>query len=239
MPPLPPPEPAPRWGLGDAALGMLVGVLLSSLAGSIWLGATGQEELSLGGMALSQVGLWVGLAGAAVWASRRKGRRRLALDFGARMRPFDVPVGVVVGVAAQFGLVRLVALLLSPLVGRPDLSGPTKRLVDEAHGPGLVLLVVFVAVGAPVVEELFFRGLLLRALQRRVPDGAAVAVSAVLFGVAHVQDLAPGALLVVIVSLVALGAVLATLAVRTGRLGPGMWTHAAFNASTLVALLLR
>jgi membrane protease YdiL (CAAX protease family) len=102
-----------------------------------------------------------------------------------------------------------------------------------------VLLVVFVAVGAPVVEELFFRGLLLRALQRRVPDGAAVAVSAVLFGVAHVQDLAPGALLVVIVSLVALGAVLATLAVRTGRLGPGMWTHAAFNASTLVALLLR
>jgi membrane protease YdiL (CAAX protease family) len=72
-----------------------------------------------------------------------------------------------------------------------------------------------------------------------MPDVPSVAISAVLFGFAHVQDLEAGALLVVIVSLVVLGIVLAVLAARTGRLGPAFWTHATFNALTVAVVLTR
>ena len=40
-------------------------------------------------------------------------------------------------------------------------------------------------------------------------------------------------------ALVALGLILAVLVLRTGRLGPGIFAHGAFNAVTVVALALR
>ncbi|MGI9022956.1 MAG: CPBP family intramembrane glutamic endopeptidase [Acidimicrobiales bacterium] len=230
-------QPTPRWGLGDAALGMVVGLMLSAGAASAWLGASGGEELSLGGRAISQIGLWTGLVGAAVWASRRKGSGRLAEDFGLRMRGVDVVIGLVLGVACQLGLVNLIAFLLSPLIGHPDVAGPVTDLVRDTKGPKLVGVVLFTVVGAPVVEELFFRGLLLRSLQRRLPNVVAIPVSALLFGASHLQPLSPEGLLLVVTSLVAFGAVLAYITVRTGRLGPAIWTHAVFNAYTMVALL--
>jgi len=226
-----------RWGLAYSGAGLVVGILLSSLAAGTWLAATGDTKLSLGGLAVSQVGLWVGLAGAAVCASRVHGTGRLGVDFGFFMRPLDTVVGLAVGVVAQLGLVNLIALLLSPLVGHPDVSQEATDLVRKAHGPGLVGLTVFVVVGAPIVEELFFRGLLLGSLRRRMPDAVAITLSALLFGLAHFQDATAGGLLLV-VSLFAFGVVLAVLAVRSGRLGPGMWAHATFNAFTVIVLLL-
>ncbi len=225
-----------RWGVTYAAVGLFVGLLLSSLAAGFWLAATGDKTLSLGGLALGQVGLWVGLAGSAVWASRTHGTGRVSVDFGLRMRPLDMVVGPIVGVLAQVGLVTLIALLLSPLLGHPEVSQEATDLVRKAHGIGLVGLVVFVIVGAPVVEELFFRGLLLRGLRRRMPDVVAAALSSLLFGLAHFQGASAGGL-VLVVSLFAFGAVLAVLALRSGRLGPGIWAHAAFNAFTVIVLL--
>ncbi len=217
-------------------MGLFVGLLLSSLAAGIWLAATGDKDLSLVGMGFSQIGLWVGLAGAAVCASRVHGSGALAVDFGLYMRPLDAVVGPAVGVVAQLGLVNLIALLLAPLVGHPEVSQEATDLVRKTHGPGLIGLALFVVIGAPIVEELFFRGLLLRGLQRRMPDAAAVALSSVLFGLSHFQDASAGGL-VLVVSLFAFGVVLAVLAVRSGRLGPGIWAHAAFNAFTVIALL--
>jgi len=228
--------PPMQWGVAYAGIGLFVGLLLSSLAAGIWLAATGENDLSLVGLALSQVGLWVGLAGSAVCASRLQGSGRLGADFGFRMRPLDAVVGPAVGVVAQLGLVNLIALLLAPFVGHPDVSQEATDLVRKAHGAGLVGLTVFVVIGAPVVEELFFRGLLLRGLRRRLPDAVAITLSSVLFGLAHFQGVSAGGL-VLVVSLFAFGVVLAVLAVRTGRLGPGIWAHAAFNAFTVVVLV--
>lgn len=230
------PPPQVRWGLGDVVIGMALGILLSSTVASVWLGASGAKKLGIGGLAASQVGLWAGLVGATAWASRRKGTGSLTTDFGLDMRPLDV-VGAAGGLAAQLGLEYLVVPVLSPLLGKPDVSKPVKELINQVHGIGIAGLVLFVVVGAPVVEELFFRGLLLRSLQRRMGDAPAVAVSAVVFGLAHMQALPGDALVVVVTSLTLLGLLLATLAVRTGRLGPGMWAHAAFNGITVVAVL--
>jgi len=225
-----------RWCVTSAAVGLFVGLLLSSLGAGFWLAATGDKNLSIGGLALSQLGLWVGLAGSAVWASRTHGSGRVSVDFGLTMRPLDAVVGPIVGVLAQVGLVTLISFLLSPLLGHPDVSQEATDLVRKAHGAGLVGLVVFVVIGAPVVEELFFRGLLLRGLRRRMPDAVAMALSSLLFGLAHFQGASAGGLILV-VSLFAFGGVLAVLAVRSGRLGPGIWAHAAFNAFTVIVLL--
>ena len=228
----------PRWGLGDAAAGMLAGLLFSSVVASIWLGVTGDEELTLGGRAVSQLGLWAGLGGSVVWASSRKGTGRLADDFGWRIRPADLVVGVVCALLAHAFLDLVVARLLGPVLGDPDVSEPVEELVEAAGGVRMVGLLVFVSVGAPIVEELFFRGLLLRGLQRRFDDRVAIALSAVLFGLAHIQALALGALVLVVVSLILLGAALAVLTVRTGRLGPSIVAHSVFNAFSVAAVSL-
>jgi membrane protease YdiL (CAAX protease family) len=81
------------------------------------------------------------------------------------------------------------------------------------------------------VEELFFRGLVQRAVARRFGRVAAIGASAVLFGLAHFE-------LLQLPALILFGVVLAVLADRTGRLGPGIVAHAAFNAVTVLTLTL-
>jgi uncharacterized protein len=230
----------PRWGLGDAAAGFFVGLVLSSAVAAAFLpDAPGETDISLTGQALSQIGLWTGLVGAAVLASRRKGTGRLAADFGLRARPVDVPVGMVAGALGQLVLVPLVAFLLRPLLGEPEVSGPVQDLVDSATGSAVIGLFVFVVLGAAVVEELFFRGLVMGALRRRMGAVAAVVITGVVFGIAHPQDLPADALALVMISLAALGMMWGALVVRTGRLGPAIVAHATFNAWTLTVLLTR
>jgi membrane protease YdiL (CAAX protease family) len=217
-------------------LGFFSGIALSTIATGIWFGITGDDELDLVGQALGQLGLWTGMVGAAVLASRRKGAGSLAADFGFRGRWLDLGTGVVVALACQLLVLPGIALLLRPLVGEPEVSGPVQELVDKSQGLAYIGLLLSVAVGAPIVEELFFRGLLLRSLQNRFPDALAVLLSAVAFGLAHGSTLPIDAVVLVMVSLMVFGAVLAVLAIRTGRLGPGIVAHAAFNLFTILYL---
>ena len=58
----------------------------------------------------------------------------------------------------------------------------------------------------------------------------AIVGSAALFGAAHLEPLQFPALFV-------FGLVAAVLATRTGRLGPGIWAHVAFNSVAVVNLV--
>ena len=82
-----------------------------------------------------------------------------------------------------------------------------------------------------VAEEVFFRGMLQRTLARSLPIWPAMIVTSVLFGVSHFQPLQ-------LPALAAFGLVLSLLVHRSGRLGPAIWAHVGFNATTVVALLL-
>ena len=219
----------PRWGLGDAALGYAAAFLLMGLAAGAWEGLTGRREPSLGLLIAVLVGQWTGLAGAAMLASRRKGSGRLADDFGLRIEARDVASGIAVGLASQFILLPLLYLPFQLLDPDLDLSAEARRVTELGRGWGFPVLFVFIALGAPLVEELFFRGLLQRSLARRFGPGRAVAVSSLVFGAVHLQP-------VQLLGLVAFGAVLGVLAHRSGRLGPGLVAHACFNAATVVAL---
>ena len=230
-----PPAP-PRWGLGDWFIGLVASYALASLASGLWFAVSGEEELDLGGQAFTQIGLWTGMVGAVVFASRRKGAGRLGDDFGFRARWSDIGFGLAVAFVVQLFVLPAIAFLLQPLLGEPEVSGPVRDLIEESKGPAYVGLLLSVAVGAPIVEELFFRGLLLRSLQRRFGNALAIGLSAVAFGLAHGSTLPVDAVILVMVSLTAFGAILAGLAIRTGRLGPGIVAHAAFNLITIVYL---
>ncbi len=229
--------PVPRWGLGDVVVGLFAGMVLSSALAGIWLGASGDAELSIGGKAFSQMGLWIGLVGSVVLATRRKGSRSLTTDFRWSFRWVDLALGMAAAVFALVVLVPVVALILGPLLGHPEVDAPVRDLVDEAKGPAIVGLFLVAAVGAPLVEELFFRGLLLRSIEKRWGTGWAIAGSSIFFGLAHPNDLPANAQAMVMIALAALAVVLATLAVRTGRLGASIVTHAVFNAVNLIVAL--
>lgn len=228
-------QEAVRWGMGDALLGILLTILVPTLVAAVVLGATGRRDLdgiSLGAVALLQVPLWAGLLGAPLWSTYGKGRRSLAKDFGLRMRWRDVPFGLLVGFATQLALVVLIALLY-PLLGiDPEQVGTSaEELTSGATDVvGVVLLVAIVAVAAPLFEELFYRGLWLRSVERRWGSAWAVITSSLVFGLIHFQ-------LYDLPALVGFGLVVGILTVRTGRLGPAIWAHVAFNLTAVVSLL--
>jgi membrane protease YdiL (CAAX protease family) len=88
-----------------------------------------------------------------------------------------------------------------------------------------------------VVEELFFRGLLFRALTGsfkqlgpRLAPAASIAITALVFALVHFEALQ-------FLGLAGFGAVLGILAWRTGRLGPSIVAHMTFNTVTIIAIV--
>ena len=227
---------AQQWGLGEVALGFFLAQAFAVVATVIALGAAGwseQSDIPLWAAAILQVPLWGGYL-IAVYMAGTKGRGVVA-DFGLSFRLPDVPIGLAVGAVVQVAVLPLLYLPILHFGGYTDddLSAPARALSEKASGPvGWILLALIVVVGAPIVEELFFRGLFLRSLQKRgLPDWAAILVSAAVFGAVHFQALQfPGLFLI--------GVVLAVMAVRTGRLGLSILTHVGFNATSVVLLYL-
>ena len=180
-----------------------------------------------------QIPLWLGLIGAPVYAARRKGTS-LAVDFGLRMERSDVPVGLILGVLLQLVIVPLVYLPFRLLGGdSSDVSEPAREFISGAVGPlGVVLLLLVVGLGAPFAEELFYRGLTQRALVNKLAKPSwAVVITALFFGLAHLQSVQFPALVVV-------GIVFGVLALRSQRLGLPIFTHIGFNLTTAIVFLL-
>jgi uncharacterized protein len=225
-----------RWGLGDVAIGIFASLILSVLIGGTIMALAGwgsSADTPIWGLALLQIPLWAGYLGAVVFAGS-KGRGVIA-DFGLRMRAFDAPLGLALGIFCQL---LVLPLLYAPIFFLTDtdkeaLSRPAEQLAERTDGTvSWLLFALLVGILAPIVEELFYRGLLLKALEkRRMPVWAAVLVSSIIFAGMHMQTLQfPGLLLV--------GLVAGTLAAITGRLGPSIWLHIGFNMTTVVALFM-
>jgi membrane protease YdiL (CAAX protease family) len=224
----------PRWGLGDVAIGLIPAYLgLLSLIGTAASGGGSSPPVTVSSLIIGELLTWIFLAGVPIFATVRKGNGPV-IDLGFRAEPVDAPIGFSIGVATQ---VLLVPLLYAPIfwlfesLNAHDVSNEARQLTDSFTGGGLVLLVLVVVIGAPIVEELFYRGLLMRSLERRWGAGWAVPVQAAVFGISHAQGIQLPALIL-------FGLVAGVLAHRSGRLGPGIFAHMGFNAWTVFALLV-
>lgn len=140
-------------------------------------------------------------------------------------------VSLVMVTTGAFSAAVFTQLVNLDLVASPDASEPA---------PPLVLVTISAATLTPLVEELVFRGVIYQTIRawlvgtrERWPSGPvqlkslwpAIAVSSLLFGVAHYAVAAP----VGIASLVGFGVVMALAYEVTGRLWVPILVHATFN----------
>jgi membrane protease YdiL (CAAX protease family) len=92
--------------------------------------------------------------------------------------------------------------------------------------PNQILLFVAVALIAPLIEELLFRGFLQKSLAKKMPVWAAIAISALIFGAVHMD-------LYAMPPLVVMGAIFGVIYHLTGSLRVTIILHALNNAAAL------
>jgi membrane protease YdiL (CAAX protease family) len=143
-------------------------------------------------------------------------------------------LGLPIGVLTQLVLVPLIYVPLERLwedvFTEERLTETAKDLVDRASGGSMVLLVLMVCVGAPIVEELVYRGLLQGSFAARFNHVPALLAASTLFMLVHFRPVEyPG--------LLAIGLVCGACALATGRLGMAIACHIGFNATGLLLAL--
>ena len=181
----------------------------------------------------SLVGLWVGFIGAPVLAVNFDPIRRI---LGLRFSRWDL-LGIPIGILSQVVIKLLYAPFMTHL---HNFDSPARRLTGGSHGMGVVVMYLFVIVGAPFAEEVFFRGLLMRSFHgmasslntkraRRVGIVMGVIADGLLFGISHGE-------LAQLAGLALFGILMATIFLRTGRLGMCIVAHCSFNALAIASL---
>lgn len=174
------------------------------------------------------------------WSAAIGGLVQLAIVLGivlaiARDRPKDEYLGLrrpsSWGLAA--GLIVLVLIgvfalsaVLSPLLHPGEEQGLVPKTWHPDRAAPFVANFIVVAVLAPIVEEITFRGLGYKLLE---PFGkwTAILLVGLLFGLAH-------GLVEALPILAAFGSGLAYVRMRTGSVYPGMIVHGAFNSLVLI-----
>ena len=180
----------------------------------------------------------VGYAPSVWWcryASRRWGTGRLGDDIGLRARWSDLGWGPVVWLGALGTQVVAVAVVVAFAV---PISTNTEALneasIDRTYAISLVIAAV---IAAPIVEEMVFRGIVLRGLRSRLPVVAAVVAQGLLFGVAHVDPVRGSGNVGLVIVLSGVGIAFGVASQLLRRIGPSIVAHALFNGAVLLVVL--
>ncbi len=219
---------APRWSLWDSWI-MLGGALVLAAIVAVTLHLFGAPRVIV--ILLGTLAPWAMLAGWPMLATRMRGNGPV-IDLGIRLTWRDLGIGVlggVVSLAVAAGLAGLSTLIFGDFTS--SAGDVAAELSDSAGRPVIVLFAFLLAFGAPVVEELAFRGLVFAGLRKHgYSPGLTIVLSAVVFSLFHFE---PARILVV----GGVGLVLGFLRWRTGSLGAGMVAHSVNNlpAAVLVA----
>lgn len=184
----------------------------------------------------SYVLVWVPLLGAVLLARFAVSPPRgSASVLGFAFRPIDLLWGLAAGLILRIVVSVLEVVVYGSLPATAGGGAPTGSALIVVS---FIVAVLAATVIAPVIEELFFRGLLLRSVRGSMPGRAAwiaVVISAALFASLHLVVVSgPAEALVTGVGTFLVGLGTGTAAVLTGRLGPAIATHIVFNASVLV-----
>jgi uncharacterized protein len=230
------PEPPGLRGVGLAIAGYVVGVVIGG-AVAVLMHALGEPGGPAALLGASEVGLWLGFLGACVLISRRRGSGSLRNDFGLRVRPIDFAFGFAGAIAARM-MSAFAILPISFLFQHANT--PEKGVFDDLlhNWVGWLVLSLVICVGAPFVEELFFRGLVQTRLIGRWGPVRGIIVTSLLFGAAHLIGWQGPITFAYAWAVAAGGLVLGAIRYQTGRLGTSMAAHMFFNAQVLVVLAL-
>ncbi|WP_412024386.1 CPBP family intramembrane glutamic endopeptidase [Burkholderia cepacia] len=108
--------------------------------------------------------------------------------------------------------------------------GGSKYDAREVYINGGLGLILLTCVIAPLLEEMLFRGVMLRSFLRQYPPGTAIAHSAAVFGLAHLN-------VYQFVLAFGLGLLIGKLYETTRSLLPGIFVHACYNTAVVIVAL--
>ena len=242
----------PNWGIGEVLMVIpIMGIVLAlSFAIMVVLAAlegTDLEDLTSGGMdnlppsmlivpTLVQQLAWFG------WpfvVSKLKGLGP-ARDWGWAFKPVDLAIGIGTAFIAMFAA-ALIGAGVGFAVGLEDNTAAqnTQVLTGMKDSPWLYGLLFIVVIGAPFSEEVLFRGLVMRAFQKRWGVVAGVAASILSFVPLHLADggVFSAGQLVLWATIGTLGGILAAAALMTRRLAAPIVAHILINAFGAAAAL--
>lgn len=169
------------------------------------------------------------------YASRRWGSGRLRADIGLQVRRVDAGWGPLTWLAA-FAAEALVAVLITAL--HVPFQNNTDQISAAREHPGYVIpMLVLAVIAAPVVEEIVFRGMILRGFLSRMGPVAAIGLQGVLFGLAHFDPSRGAGNVGLLLVLATVGCVFGGAAYLTRRLGPTMIAHAILNGIAMIVVL--
>ena len=211
----------PPWRARDVALAGVAALALGIAPGAAMARLLGEDSAALATLLiLATIGAFV----ASVWLVAVRLRGGTWGMLGIRRGRASLPHGLGLAAAALAASVLATALYVAVVSALGlDLLLPSQN-IDELLGNGIWRWLNFALLGVatPAAEELFFRGFLLAALLRVMPAAAAVAASAGVFAVVHLDI---GALLPIF----ATGALLGWLYMRTASIWPPTLAHGAQN----------
>ena len=145
--------------------------------------------------------------------------RRKKFSEALMLRRVPAPT-LLTGAALAPGLYVVISVALAML---PESWLESYMEASEGIDSGTWAGVVAVALVAPVVEELIFRGLVMNRLSRVMPGWLAVVLSAAVFGVCHGHP-------VWFAYAFVLGSIFGFIDLRAGSIWPSILGHVAFNA---------
>lgn len=225
-------HPSLPLGAAIGALVVLVASLLVGKAAIEWL-VRYDWPLLVYVVLLAAVGYGPSLAWGA-YVRRRWGASRFAA-LGWRFRWSDLgwgPLTWICAIATQLVLGVLVLVLDIPLSSNVDSASDLDA--DRAY---LVATLVTAVVAAPIIEELVFRGLVLRGFLSRMHPAIAIGLQGVLFGLAHVDPVRGVGNIGLALVLSGVGVAFGVSAFLLRRLGPTVIAHAIFNGVVLAIVL--
>jgi uncharacterized protein len=239
VPPSAVPGARVRWGVGDAIVAFVVGLVVSLVAAAFVVNPDHPNDpTTLVVLICSQnfaiIG-WLALV------ARRKGTGSLRSDFGLTLR--RPPAAWLADVPYFFLGIGLQLAALLPIGLLNELYGHTAKqdvvnTADKASGWQIPVLALAIVLLAPLTEELLFRGTLLRSLLRKMTPENAVLVTAVVFGLVHVLGDPSVGTLIALPAIILLGVCSGYQAVRTGNLSRSILMHMGFNALSVLFLFL-
>jgi membrane protease YdiL (CAAX protease family) len=233
-------DPRP-WGLRPVLVPIAAYVLLI-VSGSVAAatlepsGGTGLTVFDVVLNVLIETALAVAVYLAGRDVARRAGGWRRA--FGFRWPRTSDLLPALAGIGLALALRTIVGIVMTIIAG-PDATKQAQNLhVGRSTIVTTILIVVLAVIAAPIVEELVFRGMMLRTFMRRLGFWPAAVLSTTIFALGHVYEVNTlvGAVGLAL-SVAALGIVNCGLVRRTDSLAPGMIVHASFNLLAVVLLL--
>jgi membrane protease YdiL (CAAX protease family) len=173
--------------------------------------------------------IWVGYGAGTIIETVRRGKGP-EIELGL-MAPFAMYVGAaVIGAITQLVLLPILYWPIVKLNPELDVGEAAETLVAEYDtAPEILVFALIAVIAAPVVEELFYRGLMLRGLTHYMPASMSVVLTALIFAAVHLQ-------LVQLPGLFLVGLIAGTIVLYTGRVGLSIAMHMAFNLTAVIGL---